>query len=188
MDPPRRASPTFRHRTRSSPARDGRATRSRRRSHRGQRVDGCAPTHHRDRRPGAARLRARRRRADHRDRRERAHSLATDRGCGHRPVDPQRTRRDRRTQDDLLRRQRPRTRVRARTRRERSDLREHTRRAVRSHRLQRVHCSRWSPRHAARRLGVSARGHTRTRPRTRTRSRTGSGRGCGGARCARQCG
>ena len=53
-------------------------------------------------------------------------------------VGAQRPRRDRGAEDHVVRRERAGARVRARTRRERGDLRQHPRRAVRGHRLERV--------------------------------------------------
>ena len=67
------------------------------------------------------------------DRHRRADGRRRDRA-----VDAQRARRDRRTEDDLVRGERPRARLRGGTRRERSDLRQHPGQPVRGDGLERV--------------------------------------------------
>ena len=66
------------------------------------------------------------------------HAVAGVGAGGRGAVGAQRPRRDRRAEDHVVRGERARARVRARARRERGDLRQHPRRAVRGHRLQRV--------------------------------------------------
>ena len=104
---------------------------------------------HRHRRRRAPRIGARRRAADGRRGGERSAALGPDGRRHHRAVGAQRARRGRGAQDDLLCRERARARVREGARRRRGDLREHARRALRGHRLQRVRRAR--RRRAARR-------------------------------------
>ena len=74
-----------------------------------------------------------------RDRRQQPGHAVAGVGAGRgRAVAAQRPRRDRRAEDHVVRRERAGPRVRQRARRERGHLRQHPRRAVRGHRLQRV--------------------------------------------------
>ena len=87
---------------------------------------------------------------------------AAERGHGHhRAVDPQRARRDRGAQDDVVRRQRDRARPRRRARGERGDLRQHRRQPLRGHRHQRLLRRRRRAAHAHPRLRVPGRRHPR---------------------------
>ena len=83
----------------------------------------------------------------------------------HRAVDPQRAQRGGRRQDDVLRRERGRSRLRPRAGRQRSPARQLRRGAVRRHRLQRVPRPRRRAGHAVVGHGMPRRHHPRADPR-----------------------
>ena len=91
------------------------------------------------------------------------------RGGGHRAVAVERAWRDRRPEDGLLRRERPRARLRPRARRHGGGVRQHPRRALRGDGFERVRRRRRRGVHAACRRGVPPRRHSRVGPRARRR-------------------
>ena len=98
---------------------------------------------------------------DRHRRQQRGHAVAGLGARRGRALGTQRARRHRGAQDHLLRGERARARLRARARRERGDLREHPRRAVRGDRLQRVRRARRCDRDTTRLVGLPARGDPR---------------------------